>query len=415
MRCCVGNYIPALADTNPAPAGGDLLAICGDSITEQRMYSVFMEDYLLMCKPADGMRVMQFGWSGDTSWGFLGNKIDNDVLRFHPSMVTTCFGMNDGGYNKITDATAEHYRQSTQTMIEKFKAAGVHTIIIGSPGCVGDELKSKAATAEIYNQTLASLRDIDKDLAAKNGVMFADVFTPMFEFKAKAHEKYGRDYRTNGNDGIHPMANGHLVMAYAFLKAMGFSGDIGTITVDLATNTASATEGHTLAGSAVKDGAVEVDSTRYPFCFTGDPKDPNSTSGVIGLVPFNQELNRLTLIVKNATSDQLKVTWGKTSRQFAAADLARGINLAAEFLDNPFSEAFARVQDAVRVQQNFETPFIKTFVANLPSFEQMVSEEEHPTLDRLVSDGATKDKTLAEKAAALVKSVHHTIKIDAVK
>src|SRR5438067_3348698 len=37
----------ALAQLKP----DDRLAITGDSITEQKMYSVFIEDYLLACKP----------------------------------------------------------------------------------------------------------------------------------------------------------------------------------------------------------------------------------------------------------------------------------------------------------------------------------------------------------------------------
>ena len=35
---------------------GDYVAIVGDSITEQKQYSVFMEDYLLMCQPAADLR-----------------------------------------------------------------------------------------------------------------------------------------------------------------------------------------------------------------------------------------------------------------------------------------------------------------------------------------------------------------------
>jgi hypothetical protein len=30
---------------------GDLVGICGDSITEQKIYSVDIADYLLMCQP----------------------------------------------------------------------------------------------------------------------------------------------------------------------------------------------------------------------------------------------------------------------------------------------------------------------------------------------------------------------------
>ncbi len=85
----------------------DLVAVCGDSITEQRQYSVFMEDYLLMCRPASTLRTMQFGWGGGCSWDFLREKLQNDVLRFHPTVATTCYGMNDGGYGALNPDTAK--------------------------------------------------------------------------------------------------------------------------------------------------------------------------------------------------------------------------------------------------------------------------------------------------------------------
>jgi hypothetical protein len=44
---------------------GDFVAVIGDSITEQRLYSVYTEDYLLMCQPAQKLRAMHFeGVSG---------------------------------------------------------------------------------------------------------------------------------------------------------------------------------------------------------------------------------------------------------------------------------------------------------------------------------------------------------------
>jgi len=53
----------------PKPSGlvlkkGDRLAICGDSITEQKMYSRIMEDYLTMCVPELEVSVRQYGWGG---------------------------------------------------------------------------------------------------------------------------------------------------------------------------------------------------------------------------------------------------------------------------------------------------------------------------------------------------------------
>src|SRR5664279_4921242 len=64
---------------------GDYVAVIGDSITEQRIYSVFIADYLLMCRPARNLGVSQFGWSGDWAKGFV-VRMSNDCLPFQPSV-----------------------------------------------------------------------------------------------------------------------------------------------------------------------------------------------------------------------------------------------------------------------------------------------------------------------------------------
>src|SRR5689334_14309679 len=48
---------------------GDRLAICGDSITEQKMYSRMMETYLTVCMPEYDITVRQYGWSGERAGG----------------------------------------------------------------------------------------------------------------------------------------------------------------------------------------------------------------------------------------------------------------------------------------------------------------------------------------------------------
>src|SRR3954470_13020395 len=64
---------------------GDRLAICGDSITEQKMYSRMMETYLTVCMPEYGISVRQYGWSGEKAAGFLA-RMTNDCLRFKPTI-----------------------------------------------------------------------------------------------------------------------------------------------------------------------------------------------------------------------------------------------------------------------------------------------------------------------------------------
>ena len=389
---------------------GDFVAVIGDSITEQKQYSVFIEDYLLMCQPAAKLRVMQFGWGGETAGGFKG-RMANDCLPLKPTVATTCYGMNDGGYRPFEEnGQGKAYRGSQAAIVEEFKKAGVRLIVVGSPGVVdADTYRRDPAAAKMYNETLAKLRDIAKEVAAKEGAVFGNVFDPMMDAMTKAKEKYGKGYPVAGGDGVHPGPNGQLVMAYAFLKALGCDGNIGTITVDLAAGKAEATDGHKVL--ACKEGAVELESSRYPFCFFGDPKDPNATTGIIEFVPFNQDLNRLTLVVKGVKGDKAKVTWGKASKEFAAADLAKGINIAAELLDNPFCDPFKKVDQAVRAQQGFETPMIKDLINKLPSMERMVPEEKE-AFQRIRAALAKKDQTLFDAAAAAVVPVKHTIKIE---
>jgi hypothetical protein len=335
--------------------------------------------------------------------------MENDCFRFKPTVATTCYGMNDGRYAPLTPQVADSYRKNQTAIIEKLKAAKVRLIVLGTPGAVDtDTFRHNPKMGEMYNKTLASLGDIDKEIAAQQGVVFADVHSVMIDVMAKAKAKYGHDYNLAGRDGVHPQSNGHLVMAYAFLKALGCNGDIGTITLDLAANHADATAGHKVLGFA--DNTAEIESTRYPFCFYGDPASPSSTTGVLEFLPFNQDLNRLTLVVKGLTSAKATVTWGKQSKEFAAADLAKGINLAAEFLDNPFSEPFKKVQDQIAKQQKEEVALIKVLLHNVPVYKKLAPEEA-AAFDRVVPKLVAQDQSLRAASAAAVVPVKYSIKI----
>src|SRR5437764_8305240 len=187
--------------------------------------------------------------------------------------------MNDGGYGPMTSDRAKWYHDNQKAVVEGMKKAGVRFIVVGSPGCVdANTFRNNPEQAAVYNKTLAEERDIAKQVAQEEGVAFANVFDPMVDVMTKAKEKYGLKYHVAGGDGVHPGPNGHLVMAYAFLKGLGCDGNIGTITVDLAANKAEATEGHQILSAS--NGTIELQSTRYPFCFspskTARPEEPAS-------------------------------------------------------------------------------------------------------------------------------------------
>ncbi len=390
----------------PAPDGlllkaGDRLAIIGDSITEQKMYSRIIETYLTVCVPDLKVVTRQFGWSGETAEGFL-HRMTNDCLRFKPTIATTCYGMNDHRYGPFKEEIGNWYRDNSSAIVRSLKTAGAR-VVLGSPGCVGITppwAQNTNLPTEVLNLNLCQLRNFDIDIAADEHVRFADVFWPMLNADFTAHQKFGAGYAVAGKDGVHPGWAGHLIMAYAFLKAMGLNGDLGTFTVDLAANKASATSGHTVDGFA--DNTLTVTSSRYPFCAAGTLDKDNSIRSGMTLVPFNAQLNRLELVVKGGHAANYAVTWGNETRTYSAAQLAAGVNLADDFAVNPFSEAFAAVDAAVAAKQKYETRQIK---------DLFHGPEGNADPDATAALTEKARQPLVEKIAAAFVPVTHTIRI----
>ena len=385
------------------------------------MYSRLIEDYLTVCAPELKVTVRQFGWGGERAPGFLA-RMTNDCLRFHPTIATTCYGMNDHEYRAYEARIGETYRQNSTAIIEAFKTNGVR-VVQGSPGCVGKvpgwTKRTNDALVDL-NLNLCQLRNLDIEIAAKEGVGFADVFWPMLTSGMAAQKQYGTNYAIAGNDGVHPGWAGHTVMAYAFLKALGLKGDIGTFIIDVKKNKLIASAGHELVSA--KDGEFQLKSTRYPFCACvpaghaaasypvcekDNPEKDNSIRSAMTLIPFNQELNRLTLRATHVEAGRsYKLTWGSESKTFTALQLERGINLAAEFPCNPFCDAFGKVDAAVAAKQAYETKQIKSTFRSLKAKADM---------EEVAAQTEKEREPLAAAIAAAFVPVTHTIKLEPVK
>ena len=391
---------------------GMRVAIIGDSITEQKRYSKYIETYLLVCRPELEAHVLQYGWSGETAPGFAA-RMEYDLLPFKPDLATTCYGMNDGGYRGYTDMIGNTYRNAMSNILTRIRAAG-GVVVVGSPGVVdsryyprGNTNAAKAAAeSATNNDKLAHLSVIAHDLATANGFPFADVHGSMDKIMQAAKAALGAEYAL-APDGIHPGDNGHLIMAYAFLKAMGMDGEIGTFTVPWAGQPTAST-GHKI--KAFTNGVLEVESRRYPICFPPLMTNGLGVASILPYLPFQQELNRLTLRVTGLPTAQAEVRWGKTARVYTREQLAAGINLAADFTVNPFSEPFSTVFNAVAAKQMFETQMVKVkFVAERAEIAKGADQGTAALQERnaLFAEQAAK----AKEVRALVQPVQHQIVI----
>ncbi|HEV2473279.1 MAG TPA: hypothetical protein VGS41_11470, partial [Chthonomonadales bacterium] len=77
---------------------GDRVVFYGDSITDQRLYTTFIETYCVSRFPNMKLTFVHSGWSGDTVRGGGGGGIDlrlrRDVIPYKPTVVTICLGLN---------------------------------------------------------------------------------------------------------------------------------------------------------------------------------------------------------------------------------------------------------------------------------------------------------------------------------
>lgn len=401
---------PAEGAERPVVRKGSRVAVVGDSITEQRLYSRYIEDYLVACVPELEVRAIQLGWSGERAPDFAA-RLANDLLPFEPDLVTTCYGMNDGSYRAYEPGIGTTYRKAMADIVGRLKESGA-TVIVGSPGAVDTyTFRRPDPSPRVYNANLAYLRDIARSLAREAGMPFANVHDAMAIAMERAKPVLGEAYDVCGADGFHPRPNGHIVMAYAFLRAMGLDGDLGRIAVDLQGAAAEATGGHRVLSLA--GGKVEVESSRYPFCFFGDERSPEGTRSIVPFLPFNDDLNRLVLVVRNVGAARALVTWGGASRSFWREELERGVNLAAEFLDNPFAEPFRRVDELVARKQAVETPMIKEVIHSLRRAREILGDDAASlaALEKVRAALLARQAALSEEVRAAVKPLRHTIEI----
>lgn len=403
--------IPCVSAKEPVLEKGDRLAIVGDSITEQKQYSKFIETYLLACVPQLDVQVFQFGWSGERAPGFAGRQ-ENDLAFWKPDVITTCFGMNDGEYRAYEQSIGDNYENGMRAIIDRFKKDGA-TFVVGGPGVVDSETfrRDDPDFDKIYNDNLKHLDEIARKLADENGFEHAEVFGAMMDAMTKAKAALGNEFHVAGGDGVHPSANGQLVMAYAFLKGLGMKGDIAAISLDWETKAAEVSEGHQVVEA--KDGKITIESSRYPFCFSGGAEDPNGTASITPFVPFNDNLNRFMFSVKNLTAPRASVQWGEATNEFSREALEKGINLAAEFSTGPFNAPFEQVMNAVALKQGFETPMIKDQITRFRFYDEHMGNDSEvkEAVQLLKSKLQALDDTLYQGAKSQVKPVRHDITV----
>src|SRR5262249_55037646 len=176
--CTLFALIATTIFTLPAAAGekkefffkdGDVVVMMGDSITEQHLYSNYVEMWTVSRFPKWKLTFRNVGIGGDRSVG--GNsRFSRDVLAHNATAMTVDFGMNDGGYQAFNPKLFDTYMKGLQGVADQAKAAKVRVAWV-TPQPVEHNPGNKG---EFYNDTLEKFSDGVKDIAMKNDGLFVD-------------------------------------------------------------------------------------------------------------------------------------------------------------------------------------------------------------------------------------------------
>ena len=107
------------------------------------------------------------------------------------------------------------------------------------------------------------------------------------------------------------------------------------------------------------------------------------------------------------------MTFGSATKTFSKDQLTAGINLADEFIDNPFVQPFSRVLEMVGQKQAIETTMIKGFITNFRQLSGPLAEdaEVRSALETLRREMTEVDNEAHARAKAAVEPVRYTLVI----
>lgn len=204
---------------------GDTVVFYGDSITAQRFYTRFAEDFVLTRYPALHVRFVNAGVPGDTTYGgyagAMAERVQRDVTPFHPAMITVMLGMNDGGYvpeSAAIDAVFQKGLRELVAAIRKANPEATITLICPTPY---DEITHGTDFPD-YSKVLDQNADDVTKIAAQlmstdKRILLADFHRPLVDALHKAKAQISQLAPLIVTDRIHPAETGHWIMAAALL------------------------------------------------------------------------------------------------------------------------------------------------------------------------------------------------------
>lgn len=332
---------------------GERAVFLGNSITDGGHYHSYIWLYYMTRFPEMPITVVNAGIGGDTALE-MNRRLDNDVFSHDPTVLMVTFGMNDSGYFEHEGENGrqfarEKYDESISNfrhMEQRLKALPDTRIVMVGTSPFDEEavipashLRGKAATIERIVAT-------QLQTATDNGWEQIDFCAPMTEIN-RTRQATDSTFTLCGADRIHPDNDGHMVMAYLFLKAQGFAGNkVADVAINARKPSVTREENCSVTDLRKNGNGITfnylANALPYPVDTVArgwEMRRPQSQA--LDIVPFTEEMNREMLTVTGLKGDYKLTIDGEEIGVWSADSLAKGINLAEITLTPQYQQALA--------------------------------------------------------------------------
>ncbi|HTW61796.1 MAG TPA: SGNH/GDSL hydrolase family protein, partial [Terracidiphilus sp.] len=329
---------------------GDRVAFYGDSITAQRYYTRFMEDFVLTRYPQMHLAFFNAGVPGDrVSGGYTGDvnlRLRRDLFPLQPTVVTIMLGMNDGYYLPYDPKYQAIYEDGYRKLLASIQTTLPETRITLISPTPYDEVTHGTEFPQ-YDQVITRYAVFVKNLANSSHLSFSDFNQPIASLDAAGLARNPSLAALLVPDRIHPSEAAHWVMAATLARTWGMSPIVSSAHLDAAQPVPVAAENTQVSALSQTDGKLawtELDNA-LPLPLDLESGMVLFVLGISDLADMDRQMLRVDDL--SAPRYILKID-GRTIASFSRDQLAAGVNLA--LYDTPM-EGQARDIDGIELKR----------------------------------------------------------------
>lgn len=337
---------------------GERVVFLGNSITDGGHYHSFIWLYYMTRFPNIDLHVMNAGIGGNTVLDMY-KRLDGDVFNKNPTTLVVTFGMNDSGYLDYNGADGadgakfgeEKYRETYENfkLLEGRlkKLSGIKIVMMGGSPYDGTAKIDGNTALKGKNDVMQRIVAFQKKSAEENNWEFLDMNAPMTAINRK-FQANDPEFTICGLDRIHPDNDGHMVMAYLFLKGQGLDGNVvADFEVNASKRSVIRSANCEISNVRGNEGTLSFDYLAYslPYPLDTIPRGWNakkSQADAMKYVPFMEEMNREVIKVSDLDEGDYEIFIdGEEIGTWSSVDLNKGVNLAAETKTPQYQQALS--------------------------------------------------------------------------